>query len=120
MTRQTFELCHIDEIPLRGSRGFSVTTAGNVEDLFLVRLPSGVVAYRNSCPHTGGPLDWVPDQFLNLDGNLIQCATHDALFRIEDGACVKGPCVGRSLTAIPVKIERQRVSVILDAPGPAK
>jgi len=120
MARQTFEICHIDEIPLRGSRGFSVTTAGNIEDLFLVRMPSGVVAYRNSCPHTGGPLDWVPDQFLNLDGDLIQCATHDALFRIEDGACVKGPCVGRSLSAIPVEIERQRVSVILDVPDPEK
>lgn len=120
MARQTFEICRIDEIPLRGSRGFSVTTAGNIEDFFLVRMPSGVVAYRNSCPHTGGPLDWVPDQFLNLDGDLIQCATHDALFRIEDGACVKGPCAGRSLTAIPVEIEGQRVSVILDVPDPGK
>jgi nitrite reductase/ring-hydroxylating ferredoxin subunit len=83
-------------------------------------MPSRVVAYRNSCPHTGGPLDWVPDQFLNLDGDLIQCATHDALFRIEDGVCVKGPCVGRSLTAVPVVIEAQQVSVVLDVPDPEK
>ncbi|MEE8263379.1 MAG: Rieske (2Fe-2S) protein, partial [Gammaproteobacteria bacterium] len=41
---------------------------------------------------------WVPDQFLDETGNLLQCATHGALFRIEDGFCVAGPCTGASLT----------------------
>lgn len=49
-------------------------------------------AYRNSCPHTGSPLDWVEHQFLDLDGALIQCATHDARFLIDTRECVFGPC----------------------------
>lgn len=73
-------------------------------DLFLVRKGQHVYAYRNSCPHTGGPLDWVPDQFLNREGDLIQCATHDALFQIESGLCVSGPCSGERLTAVRVAI----------------
>ena len=111
------KLCKLDEIPVSGSRGFSIATPDGAEDIFLVRASAGVVGYRNSCPHTGGPLDWVPDQFLNLDGDLIQCATHDAQFRINDGFCVKGPCAGLSLKAVVVEVSGEEVSVIVDASG---
>jgi nitrite reductase/ring-hydroxylating ferredoxin subunit len=100
-----------------GSRGFSVAVPEGVRDIFLVRKGARVFAYRNSCPHTGGPLDWVPDQFLTLAGDLIQCATHDALFSIEDGLCVKGPCAGQSLSALTVHVEGDRVSVVLNVSG---
>ena len=110
-----FELCRIDDIPPGGSRGFSLEAHGRVEDIFVVSAPFGLVAYHNSCPHTGVPLDWVPDQFLNLDGDLVQCSTHGALFRIDDGVCVRGPCVGRSLTPVRVEVTEGRVSVVLDA-----
>jgi nitrite reductase/ring-hydroxylating ferredoxin subunit len=58
-------------------------------------------AYRNRCPHTGVELNWLPGQFLSIDGEHIQCATHGALFRIEDGLCVYGPCSGQSLQPLP-------------------
>jgi nitrite reductase/ring-hydroxylating ferredoxin subunit len=109
-----YKLCQLEEFPPGSSRGFTVVTPDGTEDIFLVRASACIVAYRNSCPHTGGPLDWVPDQFLSLDGDLIQCATHDALFRIDDGVCVKGPCTGQSLQAITVEVEGKQVSVILD------
>ena len=63
-----------------------------------------IYAYANHCPHTGSPLDWMPDEFLSIDKKHIQCATHDALFRIDDGRCVSGPCHGDSLEAILVEI----------------
>ena len=78
-------------------------------DLFVVRFGTEVRAYLNSCPHTGGPLDWVPDQFLSLDRQHMQCATHAALFRWQDGACVAGPCAGDTLTALPVDVVDGRV-----------
>lgn len=56
----------------------------------------------------------MPDQFLNLDGDLIQCATHDALFRLEDGVCIAGPCAGRSLTRLRVEVCNDDVVVLLD------
>ena len=73
-------------------------------DLALVRRGDGIYAYVNSCPHTGMPMDWMPDQFLDAEGHYIQCATHGALFRLEDGYCVSGPCAGQSLRAVAVEI----------------
>lgn len=98
-------LCALQDLPEGSSRGFSIELAGGYQDVFLVRKGGRVFAYHNSCPHTGAPLDWVPDRFLNLDGDLIQCATHHALFRIEDGLCVAGPCVGASLRPLAVVVE---------------
>jgi len=104
----------LKDLPEGSSRGFSVNTPSGCEDVFLVHINSRLFAYRNSCPHTGGPLDWVPDQFLNLDGDLIQCATHDALFRIEDGTCIAGPCAGKALSPVPVQIRNDGIFLILD------
>jgi nitrite reductase/ring-hydroxylating ferredoxin subunit len=43
-------------------------------------------------------MDWVTDQFLDLDREYIECATHAALFCIWDGVCVAEPCAGDCLT----------------------
>ncbi|MGB5727081.1 MAG: Rieske (2Fe-2S) protein [Thiogranum sp.] len=106
-------LCSLKDLPEGSSRGFSVNTPSGYEDVFLVHKNSRLFAYRNSCPHTGGPLDWVPDQFLNLDGELIQCATHDALFRIEDGTCIAGPCAGKALSPVSLEISNDEIFLIL-------
>lgn len=110
-------LCRLADLPIGGSRGFSLSSGDRLADIFVVRTPAGVFAYHNSCPHTGGPLDWLPDRFLNLDGDLIQCSTHDALFRIEDGLCIGGPCLGRSLEPLPVIIVDDRIQVVLGGSG---
>jgi nitrite reductase/ring-hydroxylating ferredoxin subunit len=95
-------LCRLEDLDDPGSRGFTLRTAAGLLDIFLVRRGCEVRAYVNHCPHTGSPLDWQPDQFLNLDRTLIQCSTHLALFRVEDGHCIAGPCAGQAL--IPVEI----------------
>ncbi len=73
--------------------------------LILVRKNGRVHAYRNRCPHTGAPLDWQPGQFLDPSGERLLCALHGALFRIEDGACLGGPCQGEGLEPLSL-IER--------------
>lgn len=96
-------LCRFDELADPGSRGVTLRMPdGTLEDIFVVRNGAEAFAYRNHCPHTGSPLDWQPDQFLNLDRTLIQCATHFALFRIGDGQCVSGPCAGQALTPVAI------------------
>lgn len=97
-------LCRLIDLPDPGSRGFSLRTDAGLQDIFVVRRGETVFAYLNHCPHTGSPLDWQPDKFLNLDRTLIQCATHMALFRIEDGRCLAGPCVGQALTPVAVTL----------------
>lgn len=73
-----------------------------------------VFAYVNTCPHAGHALDWKPDHFLTSDRAFIQCASHGALFEIESGLCVAGPCGGKRLRALPVRVEEQRVLVELN------
>ncbi len=95
-------LCAISDIPEPGSKGFSSTPKGPV---FAVRFDGQVFVYGNTCPHLGVNLEWQEDQFLDSEQRMIQCCMHGALFRIEDGACLSGPCVGESLTTLPHLVE---------------
>ena len=89
-------LCSSTHLSEGQSRGFVL------DDLRLlaVRKAGQVYLYENRCPHLGVPLEWLPDQFLDHSQSLIQCATHGALFLIESGECVAGPCAGQALSAL--------------------
>ncbi len=101
-------LCRLAELPDPGSRGFEL--AGR--SIFLVRRGPLLAAYVNSCPHTGGPLDWVEGRFLDVERERILCATHGALFRLEDGHCLAGPCAGERLAAVPIEVVDGEVRLI--------
>ncbi len=105
---RSISLCPLAELENPGSRGFGQY------NLFVVRKGDAVFAYRNRCPHRGIELEWVPDQFLDHAGRMIQCATHGALFLIENGACVAGPCQGQGLEAIACRVESGQIWVDLD------
>lgn len=107
-------LCALSDLPDPGSRGFTVETAEGTLELFVVRRAGLLRAYVNSCPHTGATLEWLPDAFLDATGELIQCGLHGALFLIDTGECVHGPCLGRFLTPLPVGVERGEVVVGLE------
>lgn len=102
-------LCAPDEVAEGQSRGFEI--AG--EKLFAVRKDGQLYAYRNRCPHRGIPLEWLPDQFLDTSASLIQCATHGALFLIESGECVAGPCAGQALQRLASHEDAQGIWVDL-------
>lgn len=111
-----YDICDIDAIPENAARGFSIETSSGTLDLFIVRKNAGIHGYINRCPHTGVNLNWQPDQFLDLDGNLIQCSTHGAQFRISNGYCVYGPCAGRSLSAVNLLQENGRIKLLNGLP----
>jgi nitrite reductase/ring-hydroxylating ferredoxin subunit len=102
-------LCDLRDLADPGSRGFGQRGQGAGAEFFLVRKDGRVFGYLNRCPHTGAPLEWQPDQFLDLDGAFIQCAVHGALFRPEDGRCVRGPCAGQALEPVAVVVRDERV-----------
>lgn len=97
-------LCAFDELEENTGRGFSVRLAGADSQIFVVRRGGRVYGYLNVCPHRGTSLDWLPDQFFDPEREYLQCATHDARFRVEDGYCVAGPCSGKRLTAVAVTV----------------
>lgn len=108
------DLCALDAIDDPGSKGFEID-CGEQQPLrlFVVRKDGVLAAFRNRCPHTGAPLEWLPDQFFDLDRSFIQCAMHGALFRPEDGYCVRGPCAGQSLDRLELEVRQGRVRVTL-------
>lgn len=92
-----------------GSRGVKLPSEAGGHEAFVVRQGEDLFAYVNRCPHTGAPLDWSPDQFLNADGSYIICAMHGALFEIRSGRCVHGPCVNQTLERLSVKVEGEKL-----------
>jgi nitrite reductase/ring-hydroxylating ferredoxin subunit len=73
--------------------------------MLMVRRSGRVHAYLNLCPHFSLPLNQRRDAFLTPDGDRLMCTQHLAVFRIEDGVCVEGACVGARLEPIAVAVE---------------
>ncbi|WP_019342690.1 Rieske (2Fe-2S) protein [Stutzerimonas stutzeri] len=90
-------LCEATDVMEGQSKGFE----REGQRLLAVRKNGTLYIYINRCPHRGIPLEWLPDQFLDSSGSLIQCATHGALFLIDSGECVAGPCEGQALQTLP-------------------
>ena len=66
----------------------------------------------NACPHIGIPLEFQPDEFLDMEKRFIQCANHGALFEIETGDCIAGPCAGQALQAARFEIDGDSVRLV--------
>lgn len=104
-------ICRVDDIPDRSGRGYTVELDGETRAIVVVRIGASVRAYVNECPHLGLNLDWEPDHFLDFEKRHILCGKHGALFRIGDGACVYGPCLGQSLEPVAVTVRDGEVSL---------
>ena len=93
-------LCKLENIPDGNAVGMVAEVAGKKRNIFVVRRGQRVSAYLNWCPHNQVLIDQIPGQFFNHDKTYLQCSKHGALFRIDDGFCVKGPCEGEYLKAL--------------------
>ncbi len=74
-------------------------------EVILVLRDGTVYAWENTCPHLGINLEFQPDQFMDADQHFLLCHNHGALFEVETGHCVSGPCQGERLTSIPIRID---------------
>ena len=97
-------ICTLEEIDDPGARGCTLEGSASPLHIFLVRKDDAVFAYRNLCPHANQPLDARPGRFLTQDETKIICGGHAALFRIEDGLCTSGPCVGKHLESVAIEV----------------
>lgn len=104
-------LCNVNDIQERQGRGFD---AGSEASVLLVKKDGQIYGYINRCPHLEIRLEWKEDEFMDSDGVLIECSTHGALFNIEDGECIMGPCQGDYLTPVEVLIVNDQVQVVIE------
>ncbi len=56
-------LCVLDDIQMGSAKGFEIQDEERMpRSLFVVHDTNNkYYAYRNSCPHTSSPLDWMPN-----------------------------------------------------------
>ena len=73
---------------------FEVTQDGELLPAFAVRYDGQVHAYLNRCAHMPMELDWKPGRFFDVEGLLLVCSTHGAMYAPDTGACLGGPCTG--------------------------
>jgi len=101
-------LCTTSDLEATGAK--SVTLADGRE-IMVVQSSAGPKAFLNSCPHNGVTLEILPDHFFNADRTLLVCTAHGARFLPTSGLCLSGPCAGRSLTHIPVRLDGNDVNL---------
>lgn len=106
-------LCPLEDIPNKGSRAYVLDTENKPLNLMAIRKQNQVFVYENSCPHIGTPLDFIPGKFLDKKKKYILCSSHGALFRINDGYCIAGPCEGKSLKMVASTIKDKHIYIFV-------
>ena len=97
-------LCRRAELGANGCREFRLGSGPWPLRCFLIAVGDQVRAYVNRCAHQALPLNLLPDRFLTHDGSMILCTAHGAIYEKSTGYCVAGPCAGRSLESVPVRV----------------
>lgn len=97
-------ICRLEDIPDGEGKGLIVQTTAGEREIMIIRKGGLAFGYLNSCPHAWVQLDGLPDRFMNRDGSHIMCAMHGAMFEIETGRCIAGPCLGDRLFPFPVTV----------------
>lgn len=104
MSMREINVCRFDVLDDPGTREFRIGEGDWPFKGFVVRKGNEVFAYQNYCMHVGHPLNWQPNRFLTEDSSQIICASHGAIYDIDSGVCVSGPCPGKKLRPVEVEI----------------
>ncbi len=106
-----YRLCSVSDVQEEESREFVIPGSEADQSVVVVKKDGLFAVYENNCPHLGVPMNMEPDRFLDVEKNFIMCSTHGALFKIEDGECVHGPCLGQNLTPVSFEIRDEEVFI---------
>lgn len=80
-------------------------------EILLVRTGAAVRALEDKCCHRGGPLHEG-----EVDGDSVTCPWHGTIFRLEDGAVVRGPGTFPQPT-YQTRVHEGRIQVRLQQPA---
>ena len=105
------KICMTEEVLERESRAFD-TLKGTT--IFVTQKDGCFYSYQNICPHLQTELEYLENQFLDQDREYIQCSTHGALFSVETGECISGPCLGDFLEKVNSEVHSDGGIYIID------
>lgn len=104
-TQDRIRLCHAGDVGEGQARGFAPWPETR-RKVILVRRNGRLFGWLDACPHYPGgtPMAWRSDAYLNGEGTHLACHSHGALFDLETGECVLGPCLGQGLTRVELTV----------------
>ena len=94
---------------------FTFSECGENQSGFVVLFNTKYYAYRNKCQHLAVELDWENNEFFDEEEKFIVCATHGAIYEPSSGKCLMGPCVGKKLEILNLKVLKDKLIVTLKA-----
>jgi len=98
-------ICKLDSlIPDRAEVRHIESSHGPLS-IVIVSKNKRVYAYENKCPHGWVSLESASTEINSGCKQYIQCSSHFAQFRMEDGLCVYGPCQGQSLIKLDIQVK---------------
>jgi len=86
---------------------------GESKSGFIVFFDAHYYAYRNKCQHLAVELDWENNEFFDEEEKFIVCATHGAVYEPSSGKCLMGPCLGKKLGILNLKILEDKLIVTI-------
>jgi len=105
---EVYAICEADDIDPGEAKAFDLSRVmedGEARPFRIVVVRTGArdfTGYVNACPHQGTWLNIGGGEFFNKDGTRLRCGRHGALFDVETGACVEGPCEGEHLEPVAI------------------
>lgn len=98
------------------TRTFEVKIKGKIVKGFVAKKGDRYFAYLNLCKHLPVTLDLNDGNFFTFDKSNFQCHMHGAMYEIETGFCIAGPCQGTRLDALELKEEPTRLIIKVREP----
>ncbi|UVO52105.1 Rieske (2Fe-2S) protein [Sphingomonas sp. SUN019] len=103
-------LSPLDKIVDGAARNFVLEMRAGRFHGFVVRRGDAVFGYVDRCPHMGLPLAQKLDDYV-ASGRIV-CSWHGAIFAIDSGECLGGPCPGAALTPWPVTVRHGTIFTV--------
>src|SRR3989338_2884916 len=94
---------------------FEVKIRGKIIKGFVTNKNGQYYAYQNLCMHLPVTLDLNDSKFFTHDKQHLQCHMHGAMYEVETGYCVAGPCQGARLIALELKEDGNKL--VISIPG---
>ncbi|MCA1458201.1 Rieske 2Fe-2S domain-containing protein [Bradyrhizobium sp. BRP22] len=107
---EVFAVCPAEAIERDSARGFSLSRIDESGEsrpfpIVVVRtVGNDYHGYVNRCPHDGVWLNIRAGEFFSPDRAFLRCGRHGAIFEIDSGLCIGGPCNGRALEPVALAV----------------
>lgn len=93
------------------SHAFQTKIKGKILKGLVVKKNDRYYAYHNLCKHLPVTLDLNDGGFFTHDKSHLQCHMHGAMYEVETGFCVAGPCQGARLSTLLLQEDESQLVI---------